>query len=252
MQDVTSILARRSWPLFLLLGGALLLLVALYSPWQQSSGAVSAYWTLEPSSTGWSSEAGQAAGIFALLLAALAVAVLARPNLTQRLPFGRCALSAGYFGLATAMASRSDAQRQESGLKGLHFHYAYGTYLGVAGALVVLLAAGTLRRRELVRHRSASKLVLVGLVVVVLASFLLPWERYGSPGPVTFLGIAFPAAIVGAAIALWLSGTLERLILATALALRRAQLSLRLHFPAPTPTELGLDSAARARSSCSH
>jgi hypothetical protein len=69
---------------------------------------------------------------------------------------------------------------------------------------------------------------VVGLVAVVLASFLLPWERYGSPGPVTFLGVAFPAGIVGAAIALWLPATwwrpdaaarMERLIFATALAL---------------------------------
>ena len=42
--------------------------------------------------SGWSSEVGPAAALFALLLAAVAAAAWSRPNLARRLPLGRCAL----------------------------------------------------------------------------------------------------------------------------------------------------------------
>ncbi|MGH2727555.1 MAG: hypothetical protein ACRDKS_11355, partial [Actinomycetota bacterium] len=200
---------RRPWPVSLLLAGCVALLVSLYMPWQEAScgpecrrgqsGDVTGLLNLfsgRLSVDGWSSGIGDAAALVALLLAGTAAFALARPDLTGRLPLGLCAVFVGYFAFAVAAAARSVADQREVSMNGVDFHFAYGTYLGVAGGIVALLGAAALRRNELVRERSASQLAALVLGVGLLVSFLLPWQRVGAPQNFTFLGIEEPAALV--------------------------------------------------------
>src|SRR5574337_1682198 len=203
---------RRRWSA-LMLAGALALLVSLYLPWQQTScgpactrarggeagGALNDLFSVTVSISGWSSGLGDAAALGALLLAAVAGAALARPHLTDRLPLGFCAVLAGYFALAVAAVSRSVASQQaiETKLVGVHGQYAYGAYLGVTGGIAGLLAAGALRRDELVRRRSVVQLTALALSLGLLVAFLVPWRRLVVPG-VTFLGIVEPSALLAA------------------------------------------------------
>jgi hypothetical protein len=242
---------RRPWSFLLLLSGAVASLTSLYLPWQRAScgpeclraqGGDAALLNLFPGSLtidGWSSGVGEAAALLALLLAAVAVIALARPNLAGRLPFGLCALLVGYFGLAVAAQARSVANQSELGFKGVDFHYAFGAYLGVAAAGTVLLAAAAMRRGEVVPHRSISRLAFFTLLVVLLVAFLLPWERFASPARVTVLGIATPAAVVAAVLTLcllvisWRPGPARtvRLVLTLAVALFTGAAFSSLTFP---------------------
>jgi hypothetical protein len=201
---------RRAWSLLLLVG-ALLLLASLYLPWEKassSSGDPTGFLNLglNPLSLdGWSSGIGPAAALSALLLAAVVAAAVARPNLSRRLPLGLCALFAGYFAVAVGAAVRSYAREREIEMKISHFHYAYGAYVRVSSAIVALLAAGAMRRAELVRSRSSSQRTVVVLVAGLLVSFLLPWQRFTvPPGRFTFLGIVSPAAVIAVVLALCL------------------------------------------------
>jgi hypothetical protein len=228
---------RRIWSVLLLLAGALLILASLYLPWQKFRGRGGFLSTFAGSLTvdGWSTAVGPAAALFALLLAAMAAVALARPDLTTRLPLGQCALLAGYFGLAVGAQTRSFA----SGLQLQHVHFAYGAYLGIAGVIVALLAAGVMRWRELVQYRSAGRLALLVLVVGLLVALLLPWER-STWGPPTLLGIASPAAAVAAVLALCLlvaswsvdsAARADRLVLSAATALFTGAAVSSITFP---------------------
>ena len=204
---------RRPWSALLLIVGGLLVLVSLYSPWQESEqgfaggyfgpqdGAVQELLNLfsgNETVDGWSAGAGQVAGLFALLLVALGAAALARPTRAGRLPLGRCALLVVYFAVAVGAETLSVAHQR--GIADVE--RAYGSYLGLGGAIAVLLAAGAMRRGELVQYRSVSRLPVLGLVVALLLAFLLPWERFAWPTQVTSPGIAIPAAVVAAALTL--------------------------------------------------
>jgi hypothetical protein len=209
-----------------------MLLVSLYLPWRAApcklddeyfgtgSAATCGFLNLFSgvgTVGGLSTEVGRAAALFGLLLAALASAVLIRPNLVRRLPLGRCALVAGYFALAVGVEARSDTQYQE----GFDYQYAYGAYVGLAATIIILVAAVIVRRGELALYRSASALVLLVFVCGLLAAFLLPWAEVGF---FTYRGIESPAAAVAAALALWLPSRIdapptERIVLAAAVAL---------------------------------
>jgi hypothetical protein len=161
----------------------------------------------ERTTDGLSSELGRAAALFALLLAALAAAAWARPSLGRRLPLGRCALLAGYIGLAVGVETHKNANPE-----GFDAHFAYGAYVGLAAIIVILAAAAAERHRELARYLSASRLVLLVLVAGLLVAFLLPWWEQGEFGSltVTSIGLISPAAVVAAALALCLPGFWSR------------------------------------------
>jgi hypothetical protein len=150
---------------------------------------------------GWSSGVGPAAALYALLLAGVAAAAVARPSLSRRVPLGQCALFAGYFAVAVGAGARSGAQRQAIELGGAHFRFGHGAYLGIAGGIIALIATGAMRRQELERYRSASRLTVGVLVVGLLVAFLLPWERFSLNALFTLLGITTPAAVVAAVLA---------------------------------------------------
>ena len=233
---------RRPFPVLLLLAGGVVLLVSLYLPWQEASlrsgqrfggqgGDVAGLLNLfsgRLTIDGWSSGVGEAAALFALLLAAAAAVALARPNLAARLPLGQCALFAGYFGLAVGAQASSVADQRAIGFEDVDFHWAYGAYLGIAAAVLVLPVAATMERAKIVQHRSASQFGVLTLVAALLVALLLPWERFASPARLTLLGIATPAAVVAAVLALCLlivqlrpgpAARLQRLLLPAAVAL---------------------------------
>lgn len=245
---------RRRFPLILLLAGGLLLLLSLYLPWQAASlpsgqglsgqrGDVAGLLNLFSGNLtvdGWSSGVGDAAALFALLLAAVAAAALARPSLAGRLPLSQCALFAGYFGLAVGAQARSVADQRDVAFDGVDFHWAHGAYLGIAAGVLVLLAAGTIGRRTLLHDRSASRCAALVLNVGLLVALLLPWERFASPVRITFPGIVTPAAVVAAVLTLWLlvvqprpdpAARSERLVLSAAVALFTGAAFSSLTFP---------------------
>jgi hypothetical protein len=214
-----------------------LLLASLYLPWQAQSCTtrelfhgqpICAFLDLssgERTTDGLSSELGRAGALVALLLSALAAAAWARPSLGRRLPLGRCALLAAYFGLAIGVETRATANPE-----GFDAHFAYGAYVGLAAMVVILAAAGAVRGRELTRYVSASRLILLVLVAGLLVAFLLPWwEQSGWFGSlsVTPIGLQSPASVVATALALCLpgfwsradTGPAERVGLAAAVAL---------------------------------
>ncbi len=188
----------RRWPL-LLLGSALVLLASLYLPWRtMSCGSACADLGLSSlKADGWSSSIGDAAALFCLVLAAVAVADLIRPALAPRLPLGTCALLMGYFGLAEAAQVRSLVHPSSSSV-----HFAYGAYIGIVAAVVALVAGVAILRDDLRRRRPAVELATIPLGVALLVSFLLPWARFGPV--VGLLGISVPAAVVAAALLLCL------------------------------------------------
>ena len=212
----------RRW-VVLLLGAALVLLASLYLPWQTATcgqgcasvpvvggGDLGKALSANLSIQGWSSAAGGASALAALALAAMAAAALIRPGQGSRLPLGLCALLMGYFALAVAVETRSTGRQREAALSMSDFHYGYGAYLGIAAAIVALVSAGAMRRRDLAQIRPRSALATTVLGVGLLVSFLLPWGA-------SFLGIAAPAAIVAAALTVCLAASpANRLVLSTA------------------------------------
>jgi hypothetical protein len=215
----------RRWSV-LLFGAALVLLASIYLPWQTAScgagcasapviggGGLGKALAATLSIDGWSSEVGGAAAVVALLLAAAAAAARIRPNLVSRLPLGLCALLAGYFGLAVAAQTRSMARQRGAALPTSDFHFAYGAYLGVAAAIVALVVAGAMRRRDLTRVRSRSLLGTVALGLGLLVSFLLPWGTFS-------LGIATPPGVVAAAVTVCLLASPANRLVLSAVILR--------------------------------
>jgi hypothetical protein len=185
----------------LLLTGALVLLSSLYLPWQET--AVGA----------WSSQAGDATALSALLLAVAAV----RPGRARDRLLDLGALFAGYFALALFAVTRSVAHGQLYGVH-LHLHYASGAYVGAAGMLVVL-AGGATRRWEL-RRPTVTRLATLALAAGLLVALLLPWERLTGKSRIAYPGIELPVAVVAAVLALCLvAGRGNRLVVAAAAAL---------------------------------
>ena len=172
----------------LLLGGALLL-VALYLPWQRISvdlsefgdqgGTVDGLLHVFGGSDlfeGWASTVAPAAALAALLLVGLSAVAFARPALTSRLPLGRCAFAAAYFGVAVAVDTRSQGELAVRGT-GADLLFAYGAYLGLGGAAALLLAALALRRAELPKLRSPFVLTAAILTTGLLFVSLVPWSQ---------------------------------------------------------------------------
>jgi hypothetical protein len=194
----------------LLIGGALLL-VALYLPWQRVSVDASEFEDQRGSELlhifgtsnpveGWESGAAAAAALAALLLVGLSAVVCARPHLAGRLPLGRCALAAAYFGVAIAADTRSRGTLLFGADKSaFDVRLAYGAYVGLGAAASIVLAVLLLRRALLPDYRSPSVAGTVVLASGLLVAMLLPWERFLD---LENTGISTPAAQVAAVVAI--------------------------------------------------
>ena len=210
---------RRLWPAFVLLIGGALLVVALYLPWQRVSVDFSAFNDQRGSLgtllhvfggsnplEGWDSAVAAAAALAALLLVGLSAVACARPRLASRLPLGRCAFAAAYFGVAVAVDTHSRGMLIFGGDESaaVDVHLAYGAYVGLAAAALMVLAALLLRRAELLQYRSPSAVGAVILASGLLVAFLLPWEQFATLAEKT--GISTPAAQVAAVVAICIPG----------------------------------------------
>ena len=202
----------------LLLAGALLLLASLYLPWAKAScsalGNVGGLRNLTvcPAVAAWSSPAGDAAALSALLLGFVAAAALGRPGGRHDRLLSVCALLAGYFGLALGAATHSVAYGEQ-------VHFASGAYVGGAGAIVVLAAAAAARRWTF-RRAAGLRLVSLAVAAGLLAALVLPWARVAKQPGVTFLGIgASPAVLAGVLTLCLVAGRGNRLAVAAAAAL---------------------------------
>ena len=139
---------RRARPV-LLLTGALLLLVSLYLPWQETTcgskcgGGLAGFTGQFDYTTfdGWSVGVGSGAALFALVLAGASVVALVRVELAERFPVSWCALCACYLAVSVGVEAWSTAVLDASRIKGLHAHFAYGAYVGGVGACLLVLAA---------------------------------------------------------------------------------------------------------------
>jgi hypothetical protein len=246
---------RRPWPALVLLIGGTLLLVALYLPWQRFTQSLADYFGRDRGTVqhllqlfgdtsswdGWSSGVAPAAALSALLLVALAGAALVRPVLLPRLPLGRCALIAAYFALAVGVDIRSDARffiGQQEVEAAVDDHFAYGGFLALGGAILVLLSVAQMRGHDVLRRRSPLALVATTLVGGLVAGFLLPWERFQGQSQTA---IDSPAAQLAASVALCIPSAwwrdspvhpLERVGLAAAAALFTGAAFASTAFPA--------------------
>jgi hypothetical protein len=189
----------------LFLGGALLL-VALYLPWQRVSIDFHEF-RVDPSFLdvfgsepfeGWRSTVAPASALAALLLVGLSAVAFARPALTSRLPLGRCALIAAYFGVGVAVDTRSQGELAVTGTEET-LRFAYGAYLGIGAATAMLLAALALRGRELRQFRSPFHMAAATLALALLLVLLLSWAHFME---FEFRGIPTAPAQVAAVVAI--------------------------------------------------
>ena len=143
---------RRPSPPLVLLGSGALALVSLYLPWQSAPNGVDGSFgllsTVGPQHVdGWST-VGNLLALAALLVIALAGLALVRPLLDKQLRLGQAALALAFLTAAVLAETRHDAQQHAPTLEAT-FHTAYGTYVGLAAALVALGAAAVHRRDDL-------------------------------------------------------------------------------------------------------
>ena len=202
---------RRRLPLFALLASALVFLVSLYLPWQDtnlSGGGVLSLLNRFSTTTGpfdgWTT-AGTAAALAAAGLAFTAAVAIARPTLSRRLPVGVCALALAYFAIGGVVERHAlNNFLKLAGQGRIHFHYTYGAYLALVSVVVALLAAGALELAAPRRRPSSAEGAMAVLALGVLVSFLLPWEqitRYSFPSIGTASAtLAALAIFVGVAI----------------------------------------------------
>ena len=206
---------RDRLPLAVLLGCALTFLVSLYLPWQEthSSGTGPGVLGLlnlfanDGNVQGWAAGAGVVASLAALALVGLAAHALVRPGAVARIPLRPVALALLYLAIADVLVLR--AEEKIYGPR-LHFHYAYGAYLGLAAAAVALAAAGLIEK-SVVRRPSAAEAVAALLGAGLLVSFLLPWASpFGPEGNLEFPGMTLGLVVLLAAGLCLLSGAAVR------------------------------------------
>jgi hypothetical protein len=216
--------------LAVLVAAPILVLVSLYMPWRETSCAAGDVTFFSGDSApsaglqnllvecsyrhidGWSS-VGDVAALSAILLALATVGGIGWPSLWRRMRALPLALVLVYFVVAVAAQTRleSHERARRMGLAigepdGVHYHVAYGTYVGLAFAALALLGAALARHgafsvRPPVRHLCAAA-VATGFLVALL----LPWQRAGLPSSVRVseLGVAEPSGAIAAVSALGL------------------------------------------------
>ena len=178
----------RRLPLFVLLAGAVTFLASLYLTWVAADSTATGNSTQGLlklfsafSSDGWG-PFGEAAAVLAVALVAGAGVSLLRPQLARRLPLAGVAFALVFFAFANA-AERHGSALLQSAFDHLRIHLGTGTYVGVASAAIVLLAAVDARRDQLVRRPSLTEVVAAGLTLGLLAAFPLSWLNVHVPHP---------------------------------------------------------------------
>jgi hypothetical protein len=207
-------------PLLVVLASALAFLVSLFLPWQEAGqsgvtlggdvGVLGLTNVLGASSSdGWTTEAGVAASLAALILVATTAVALVRPGAVGRLvalfPF---ALALLYLAIADLVVLHAEEELVGTiqANRTAHYHYTYGAYLGVAAAAIAVLAAAFLERTRLARRPSGVELVTILLGVGLLVAILLPWTS----SQVSFPGIdGAPVVLAAIGVCLLVGGLLR-------------------------------------------
>jgi hypothetical protein len=214
-------------PLFALLASAVTFLVSLYLPWQEvsHSGLGSGgergvlgmlnFFSAGSNSDGWTTEAGVLASLAALVLVAAAAVALVRPGAGgRRLPLFPFALAVAYLAIAGLVVLHAEEALSDSLPTdgGVHYHYAYGAYLGITAAAVALLAAAFLERVKLARRPTGAELIAVLLSAGLLVAFLLPFasSSLGGSRSVSYPGVNGPSVVLATVGVCLLMGALLR------------------------------------------
>jgi hypothetical protein len=190
-------------------------LASLYLPWQELpcgnvAGTPRLFGCSFDRVEGWS-RVGDVAALASLLLIVSAGAACVWPRFRPRLPLGQSALLLAYFTFAVAAETRRESRqtaaqlrRASPGAGGIHFHVAYGLYVGVAGASIALLAAALISREALRLRPAPRQATAIPLAVGLLVSLLLPWEHVRLPNyaQISGLGIVDPAGAIAAVLAI--------------------------------------------------
>jgi hypothetical protein len=197
---------RNRLPALVLLACALTFLASLYLPWRDMSIG---------SSDGWSTEAGVAASLAALVLVAGSTAALVRQSALSRLPLAPAALAV----LCLAVGSLLVLRAGFDSFAALHdAHFAYGAYIGIASAGLALLAAVALERAS-IRLPNAAEAVAMVLVAGLLASYLLDWATAGGQTSAAFPGVVLSVVVLAAGALCFALRGAPRLYAAAAIAL---------------------------------
>jgi len=154
-----------------------LTLVSLFLPWQRAPCSTADSFdqsSCGQSIDGWSA-VGEVAALSALLLVVLAAVALLRPLLADQLPLGQAALAVAFFTAGVVAQTRLDARQDVVG--GRQFGLAYGTYLGIAAALLAVVAAAALRSDELELFPAVRAWPACACGLGLLAVLLLPWTK---------------------------------------------------------------------------
>ncbi len=198
---------RRQWSTLVVLAGSLVFLASLYLPWSEACpstqpGASSLLCGQAIGLGDWHfNGVGRAAALVALLLAVCAaVRIVSKP--APDLPVSFLAVLMGYLAVAVAAQTQTRPYSPSRAKTAIHVHFAYGAYLGLAAALVVVIATLAPHRRAIASHRSVAHLVGVAFVAALLGTLLSPWWHFQdySGNSWTTLGVADPATTVAAAL----------------------------------------------------
>jgi hypothetical protein len=156
-------------------------------------------------------DVSSAAGIASAVLLGLGVAALVRPTLADKLPLGRVAMAAGYLALCLLVSAHDLHVRAPIGGFPSPSGYGRGIAIDAVGAGLVLLGAGFLRFREVVRGWSWRGLTVTVLAAGVCVGLALPWWRGGSQSfglfhtdwtPATTPGVKLMSGTIAAVIAI--------------------------------------------------
>jgi hypothetical protein len=183
---------RHRLPALVLLACALTFLASLYLPWRTSQGGPNFILGGE-GTDGWSTEAGVAASLAALVLVAGSATALVRPSVLSRLPLVPAALAVVGLAVGSLLVMRAG----ESSFARLHYHYAYGAFLGIASAGLTMLGALALDRAT-IRRPDAGQALAIVLAVGLLASYLLDWASARGQSAVSFPGLVLPVVVLAA------------------------------------------------------
>lgn len=191
-------------PFLVLLASALTFLASLFLPWQELRAPTSGtgvygvlnLFTSGRNVEGWDTTAGVAASLAALALAAVAAIALVRPTAALRARLTPIALTMLYLAIGAVLVMHAD---EKVFGPHLHFHYAYGLFVGLAAAAIAFVGAVALEASAIRRPRPTESLTAL-LGVGLLASTLVPWASpFGPARTLSFPGVALGLVVLLAA-----------------------------------------------------
>jgi hypothetical protein len=165
-----------------LLASSLTFLASLFLSWIQSGVGTNGVLRVLDETVSYDAWGpyGQVAALVALALAAAVGASLVRPQLKRRLPFASAGMALLYLALLNAAYLHGFAVFR-SAYDHVPVQLGPGVYLGLACAIVVVLAAVATSWEELPRRLGVPAGVALALTIGLLAAYILPWLTLRAP-----------------------------------------------------------------------